>query len=122
MQASDVERFFEELLSKQNHAEAVSWLHESPELCVRTLGELETNESSTDVVTEAYEAGAVEVIAVDIETYPDGSQNTGRLVVLLPKAEAQRKQTLAWCNKQSELLGLPPEDEFGQKYALVMLD
>jgi hypothetical protein len=117
-----IERFFDDLLSKPNRAEALSWLDESTDESPRTLGELETNESSIDLVNEAYKAGAVEVIAVDIETYPDGSQNTGRLVVVLPKQQAPRKETLRWCNKQSEQLGLPPEDEFGQTYALVMLD
>jgi len=122
MKPSDVERFFNDLLSKPNRAEAVSWLDASTEEAPRTLGELETNKSAIDLVHEAYEAGAIEVIAVDIETYDDGSQNTSRLVVLLPHDEAARKKTLKWCNRQSGRLGLPSEDEFGQKYTLVMLD
>ena len=122
MSASEIEQFFEELLSKPNRAEALSWLDEATDECPRTLGELETNELSFDLVNDAYKAGAIEVIAVDIQTYADGSQSTGCLVLLLPEEEARRKQTLVWCNKLSEQLGLPPEDEFGQKYTLVMLD
>lgn len=118
----EIKRFFNELLNKPNRAEAISWLRESTEESHRTLGEFETNAQSIDLVDEAFKAGAVEVIAVEIGTYPDGSQNTGKLIIELPEDPTTRKQVLTWCNEQGERLGLDPESDFGQRYTLVMLD
>ena len=122
MKPADLDQFFAELLGKPNCGEALSWLGGSTEDFPRTLGECETNRASMDLVEEVYSAGALEVVVVDITTYPDGSQNSGRLVVRLPDEQVHRTETLRWCNKQAQRLGLPAEDEFGQRYLLVMLD
>ena len=122
VEGDEIERFLAELLSKPNRAEALSWLKGSSEDSSRTLAELGTNAESVDLVERAFEAGAVEVIAVEIETYPDGSQNTGKLVIKLPEDTTARNQVLKWCNELGEQLGLDPETDFGQQYTLVMLD
>jgi len=120
--SNEIERFLEELLRKPNRAEAIPWLRESTEESYRTLGELKTNAESLNLVSDAIKAGAVEVVAVEIDTYPDGSQNTGRLIIELPEDPAARRVCLTWCNELGERLGLAPESDFGQRYTLVMLD
>jgi hypothetical protein len=119
---TEIAKFLEELLGKPNRAEATVWLRESRGPSDRTLGELGTTKESLDLVNEAFEAGAVQVIAVDIATYPDGSQNTGKLIVELADDPNSRERILAWCNQQGERLGLDPESDFGQRHTLVMLD
>jgi hypothetical protein len=119
---TEITKFLDELLRKPNHAEAIPWLKGSTAASDRTLGEIGTNEESLDLVAEAFEAGAVEVIAVEIVTYPDGSQNTGKLIVELPEDPISRERALTWCNELGKRLGLDPESDFGQRYTLVMLD
>lgn len=120
--ATEITKFIDELLRKPNRAEATTWLNENRGPSDRTLGELGTTKESLDLVSEVFEAGAVQVIAVEIATYPDGSQNTGKLIVELPEDPNSRKQVLKWCDEQGERLGLDRESDFGQLYTLVMLD
>lgn len=116
------EEFIKELLDNPNKAEAFSWLDESTDESYRTVGVLETNEQSIDLIDEAYKAGAVEVIAVEIETYPDGGQNTGRLVITLPEDVEARKRVFQWCEVQAQKLGFTAGEDVGQKHLFVMLD
>lgn len=122
MNLAEDEKLIEELLAKPNKAEALSWLDESTDESYRTVGELETNEQSIDLIDQAYKAGAVEVIAVDIDEYPDGRQNTGRLVVVLPDVHELRKQVFAWCENQANRLALTAGEDVGQRHVFVMLD
>ena len=119
---AEVEQFLVDLLEKPNRAEALPWLKESSEASYRTVGELKSNDESLALVNDALMAGAVEVVAVEICTYPDGSQNTGKLVIKLPDYPATRKQVLEWANQFSAALGLESENDFGQRHTLVMLD
>lgn len=119
---TEITKFLDELLRKPDHADAIPWLKESTAASDRTLGEIGTSEESLDLVAEAFDAGAVEVIAVEIVTYPDGSQNTGKLVVELPEDPISRERVLTWCNELGKRLGLDPESDFGQRNTLVMLD
>lgn len=116
------EEFIRGLLGRSDRAEAFSWLDESTEESYRTLGELATNEQSIDLVCAAYRAGASEVIAVEIDTYPDGGQNTGRLLVKLPDDAEKRRRVFAWCEPWADRLGFTAGEDVGQEYLFVMLD
>ena len=116
------ENFIRDLLGRPNKAEAFRWLDDCTEESYRTVGELETNEQSIDLVCEIYKSGASEVIAVDIDTYPDGGQNTGRLVIKLPDDAEKRRSVFAWCERWSNRQGLTVGEDAGQEYLYVMLD
>jgi hypothetical protein len=49
-------------------------------------------------------------------------ENTGTLVVRLPKAIKKRKKALDWCNEQNGNQGFDPESDEGQEWAVVRLD
>jgi hypothetical protein len=118
----DEEQFIQQLLAGPNSAEAYSWLDECSDESLRTVGELESNEQSLDLIQEIYTAGAVKVIAVEIDKYPDGAENTGKLVILLPAETEARKRVLEWCSKISEEQGFAAHEDVGQKHVFVMLD
>ncbi|MDQ3816442.1 MAG: hypothetical protein M3362_01975 [Acidobacteriota bacterium] len=115
-------QFIRKLLDKPNKAEALSWLEESTDESFRTVGELDSNERSYDLIDEVYKAGAVEVWAVEIDTYPDGHQNTGKLVVLLPSEPKARRRVFGWCGSRAKALGFDPDEDVGQDHLFVMLN
>ncbi len=67
----------------------------------RTLGELETNKQSIDLIDSGYKAGAVQMITVEMDTYPDRSQGTGNLVV--PEEVQAGKRIFKWASEQPSL-------------------
>ena len=122
MSLEEHEKFIEKLLGKPNKAEALSWLSEASHESFRSVGELESNEVSLNLIQEIYKAGAVEVIAVEIDKYPDGGENTGKLVIEMPQQAEARKRVLEWCNKVGEDQGFDPSEDYGQRFEFVMLD
>jgi hypothetical protein len=86
-----------------------------------TLTDVPAIPESIALVQEIYDAGAVEVLAVEIDDYPDDGQNTGKLVIRLPNGE-QRKGVFAWAGSAAEAQGFDPEQDMGQSYLFVMLD
>ena len=122
MNLEEHERFVHELLANPNRAEAHSWLEECSDESFRNVGELESNEKSLDLIQEIYRAGALEVIAVEIDKYPDGGENTGKLVIVMPKEPNKRRKVLGWCSKISEDHGFAAHEDFGQQHEFVMLD
>ena len=115
-------QFISELLDTPNKAEALSWLEESTDESFRTVGELNSNEKSFDLIDGAYKVGAIEVWAVEIDTYPDGSQNTGKLVIRLPGGWDARRRVFEWCGERAEDLGFDRDGDVGQEYLFVMVD
>ncbi len=122
MSLEEHERFVQELLANPNKAEAHSWLDESSDESFRNIGVLESNEKSLDLIQEIYRAGAVEVIAVEIDKYPDGGENTGKLVIVMPEGPEERRRVLEWCSKISEEQGFATHEDFGQRHEFIMLD
>ena len=100
-------------------AEALAWLENSKGN--NTLGELSTTEESVALVKEAYEAGAVEVLAIEIDQY-DEMENTGKLIVKLPREPAPRERVFRWCGNQAEAQGFDAEKDSGQTHLFIMLD
>ena len=116
------EKVLKRLLDNPAKAEARDWLRASSLKSLRTLGELENTEDSLALVNEIYEAGAPEVLAVEIGSYGDGAQNTGKLLIRLPGVKKSRRKVFAWCNEQNAHEGFDPDQDFGQDYVLVGLD
>lgn len=100
-------------------AEAIAWLESSSDR--NTLGELSTTDESIALAKAAYEAGAEEVLAIEIDEY-DGYQNTGKLIVKVPLEAAARKRVFQWCAEQAEALGFDGERDEGQTHIFVALD
>lgn len=110
----------EQLVAAPGSREVLEWLQEGP--ATRTLGELATREASIELVKEVYDLGASKVMAVKIDRYPDGQENTGKLVICLPKEKVARKKLFAWAAEKAEKQGYDPEPDAGQKHLFVMLD
>lgn len=119
--AAENDDFCETLIGGEHVCEAKKWFAKRPEGTARTLGELRTTEESVAEVDELYRAGAVKVTLVDIDYY-DEDENTGKLVVTLPKDLQARAKVLAWCAKWARATGYDPETDIGQKYVFVMMD
>jgi hypothetical protein len=122
LKTTDHERLIERLLRKPSKAEALSWLGHSDPTSRRTLGAFETTRESLKLVREIYHAGATEVIAVDIEAFPDRKQNTEKLIVTLPSKPAERKAVFAWCSRQGKKISYSPEKDSGEKHLYILLD
>lgn len=71
------EEFARRFIGLPNPEEAFEWLKGATPEQIRTLGEDETTVASIQLVEELYAAGAVQVLAVEIDRYDDG-ENTGR--------------------------------------------
>lgn len=111
----------EELLNSGQSKEALAWLQGGkPES--RTLGELPTTAASIAMVEKLYALGAARVTAANIATYDTGEENTGKLIVSLPKESSARARVFEWCAEQAEQLGFEPERDVGQEHVFVMLD
>lgn len=101
-------------------AEALTWLASSNGN--NTLGEFLTTDESIGLIRNAYASGAEEVLAIEIDEYDDGHENTGKLLVKLPLEPAARRRVLQWCAEQAEGRGFEAEKDEGQTHAFVALD
>jgi hypothetical protein len=115
------DEFVQQFLGVPNTREVLEWLAESKEGDIRSLGEQDSTEESLALAKEIYDAGATEVLAVEIDDLGDG-QNTGKLLIKLPRRRSERKQVFAWAGALAESLGFEPEADIGQFYLFVMLD
>ncbi len=116
-----IDDFVQQFLNAPTTKEALGWLRAGTDEDFRSIGELETNEESISLVELIYNAGASEVLAVEIDEFPEG-QNTGKLVVKLPDDSAKRKCILDWAGTISQQQGFDPEPDSGQQYVFLMLD
>jgi hypothetical protein len=113
--------FFQQFLDAPNTREVLAWLRESSADDLRWLGETGSDEASIALAQEIYDAGAVEVLAVDIHKDP-GEQSTGRLVIKLPETRNDRERVFAWAGAMAQSQGFEPDEDEGQTYLFVMLD
>ena len=115
-------RFITARLADPNKAEAMSWLSSGPPGSVRTLGEMESNEASVAFVRRLYDLGAVEVLAVEIDTDENGDANSGALLITLPDDPVARERLFGWSAQQAADMGFDGYEDFGQRHLFVMLD
>jgi hypothetical protein len=113
------DEFHEQFLNAPDTKEALSWLRGGSDQDFRSIGELETNEESVQLVELIYTAGAV--LAVEIDEFEHG-QNTDSLLIQLPDDAAKRKRILQWAGTIAEQQGLEPESDTGQRYILLTFE
>jgi hypothetical protein len=101
--------------------EASAWLKESRRPS-RSLGEARGQEESLRLVNKIYTLGALAVHSVEINGKPDEDQNSGRLVVELPRDARSRKRLLKLSGALAKEMGFDPDQDVGQRYVIVMLD
>jgi len=109
------------LLDGAQVREAMSWLMETRQPS-RSLGEATGQDESLRLVKKLYGLGAVAVHAVNILGRVDEDQNTGQLVVELPRNRESRKQLLRFCGALARKAGFDPDFDVNQKRTLLMLD
>lgn len=112
------EDWLKKLLGAGKHAEALSWLRNSNGI----LGEGIPDAEAIELIEGLYNAGAEEVIAIEIDQDLDGEENTGTLVVKLDDNTGHREKVLRICNACGADLGFDADRDVGQRYLLVMLD
>lgn len=109
------------LLADPAKEDLFSWLKAGTKDAPRTLGELRSPAASLKLALRIYRAGPKKIWAVEIQKGAE-FQNTGRLVVVLPEAQAARAATFNVVNALSAKQGFDPTPDWGQKHALVTLD
>ena len=111
----------QKMARRRGSRKARTWLRTSAKSKEHTLGLLTSTIESLELVEQLFKWGAVEVIACEIDSYVWG-ENTGKLVIALPRTPAKRKKIFHWSNKISSSLGFDPTPDVGQTYLFVMLD
>ncbi|MCU0755053.1 MAG: hypothetical protein MUE46_08025 [Xanthomonadales bacterium] len=107
-----------ELLAHE-HAEVRDWLRRKRK---STLGVIQTHAESRSFIDALYKLGVPQVFAVEIDKYPGGMENTGKLVIELPVDPAARASVFDWAAVIAQELGFDGKSDVGQKYLFVMLD
>jgi hypothetical protein len=120
------DEFIQEFLNDPYTREAREWLSEASEHDIRSLGESGSTDEARRLIEEIYTSGAIAVLVVEIEQDEIDEkrvfQNSGKLVIELPKSRAGRKKVFAWAARNSESHGFDPYEDTGQTYLFIMLD
>jgi hypothetical protein len=96
--------------------EAFTWLKHSSAPNERLVNNLKTTEASIDMIKSAYDAGASEVLAIEIEDSGDSTQHeAGALLIKLPNESRSRRSVLVWVDQHDETPETPRID-YGQTY------
>jgi len=115
------DEFAQRFIGSPDTEEALQWLKGATRKQIRTLGQDETAAESIQLVEELYAAGAVTVLAVEIDRYDEG-ENAGKLLIELSDDAQDREMVLRIVTKIAESQGFDAEPDDGQRYAFVMLD
>lgn len=113
-------KFVDKLLASRK-AEALTWLQAGSEKSFRNIGELETTEESVAFIERIYSLGAKTVLAVEIIQWEQG-ENTGKLLVELPRDRFLRSELFAFEKQHAESMGLDGAEDVGQLYLYLKLD
>jgi hypothetical protein len=116
------DEFVKQFLGAPDTREVLEWLGSTPDSEYRSLGESGSTEDAIALAQKIYDAGAVEVLAVEIDEYEGVGQNSGRLVIKLPDQPEARRRVFAWAAANSESHGFDPYTDTGQRYLFSMLD
>jgi antitoxin component YwqK of YwqJK toxin-antitoxin module len=109
-----------QLLRGSHVREALAWLEETRQPS-RSVGEAIEQEESIRLIKKLYNLGAVSVHAVEIDGGPADDQNTGRLVIEMPREKLARAKLLRFCGTLAREEGFDPESDLNQDYVLLML-
>ena len=111
------------LLKDSAKMEAGEWIESGGDEQGRTIGSSKTKQDSLNLIQGIYRAGAVKVIAVNIQRRPKSAgEHVGKLVVELPQDSNRRKTIFEWCKAQGESLGYSPEIDQGESHLFLLLD
>jgi hypothetical protein len=112
--------FVAKLLASRK-AEALVWLKGGSEKSFRNIGELDTTEESIAFIERLYALGAKTVLAVEIIEWELG-ENTGNLLVELPRERFPRSELFAFEKQHAESMGFDGTTDHGQAYLYFKLD
>jgi hypothetical protein len=111
------ERIIARLLSTRS-ANALEWLNTNSPESTKTLGKLNAAKSVA-FATALHDAGAVDVLAVDIDEDRTGNQNADKLVIFLPTDHTRRQAIRKHCTRRN--CEISPENETGHSHLAVFL-
>jgi hypothetical protein len=114
-------RKFVDGLLKSRKAEALAWLKGGSAKSFRNIGELDTTEESIAFIQRLYSLGAKTVLAVEIIEW-EQAQNTGNLLVELPRDRFRRSELFAFEKQHAESMGFDGTEDMGQFYLYLKLD
>jgi hypothetical protein len=109
--------FCEGLMKRGKQSEVREWIKDKN----HTLGEMDWPRSKR-LVDKLISIGCLNVYACEIDTYGNGIENTGHLVVELPDKKAERKIILKTIDKLARDQGYEGPFDDGQRFAYVKLD
>jgi hypothetical protein len=113
-------KLVDKLLSSRK-AEALAWLKGGSAKSFRNIGEMDMTEESIAFIERIYSLGAKTVLAVDIIEWERG-ENTGKLLVELPRDRFLRSELFAFENQLAESMGFDGAEDVGQRYLFFKLD
>jgi|SRR5579859_482680 len=117
------EQLIHRLLADPTKREALEWLKDDKDGGNRTIGACATTQDSMKLVSEIYDLGAEEVVAVNVHPRSEGAgERTGKLVVALPKNPEYRRAIFDWCKGQGDSLGFTPDPDHGESHLFLLLD
>lgn len=116
-EARDSDSFCRQMLQQGRTEDAAQWIKTKG----HTLGERD-RPGSKRLIERLSAVGCIEIWACEIDTYDDGAENTGHLVVKLPKAKTMRAKVLKMIDRLARQTGYGGPVDDGQQYAYIMLD
>jgi hypothetical protein len=116
-EAARTDAFCQSMLEKGKTANARTWIKSKE----HTLGEL-SHARSRKLIERLAELGAKRMSVCDIDQYDNGEENTGHLVVELPKDSVKRKSLFCEVDRLAAKQGFRGEFDNGQQYVYVGLD
>lgn len=114
--------FAQQFLDAPDTREALGWLNEDTTGMQRFLGEGLPAQQARDFVQGLYDAGAKQVWVVKIDSYDDGMENSGKMLIELPDDTEQRSEILLKADEINLSQGFDPIEDEGQRYVFLMLD
>lgn len=109
------DRLCRKLLQEKTHVEALNWLRQSKRNDIRTVGE-QSPSRSLKIVKRLYDAGALQVQAVELERVSGVGETTNTLCVELPHDAEKRKTLLKIEAKVAAAGGFDGVFDDGQDY------
>jgi len=116
-QAREMDAFCSSLMNEGRTENAVEWIKKK----THTLGERDWS-GSKRLVARLLGVGCVHIYACKIDVYEPSDENTGHLVVKLPKTGAARSRILKMIDRLAREVGYSGPFDDGQRYAYVKLD
>jgi hypothetical protein len=115
--ARNHDAFCRELMAADTCADAQEWIKDPK----TNLGEMDRR-GSQRLVQRWVALGALRIMACKIDSYGDEGQNTGHLVIELPKEVGAREKLFKALARQAESQGFDGDPDDGQQYMYLKLD